>query len=168
MLNSITWLQFLIAISAIAAVYYAVLGLLYYRTEIQTLFSGKSPAKEPQVSPVRSSSLVGRIREEEDPVEESTIASDQLNLAEEERETTLLGPVADLLKELKGIIDTVAAENIDKTRCIALIKALLIRYPQLLNTKYQKSIDLFIYENGIDQFTFDLSMKEVQSLWPKS
>jgi hypothetical protein len=168
MLNSITWLQFLIAISAIAAVYYAVLGLLYYRTEIQTLFSGKATTKNLQESPVRSNSLVGKIREEEDPVEESTIASDQLNLAEENPEATLLGPVADLLKELKGIIDTVAAENINKAQSIALMKALLIRYPQLLNTKYKKSIDLFIYENGIDQFTFDLSMKEVQSLWPKS
>ncbi|HYF69965.1 MAG TPA: hypothetical protein VD884_17610 [Ohtaekwangia sp.] len=168
MLNSITWLQFLIAITAIAAVYYAVLALLYYRTEIQTLFSGKASKESTQDSPVRSNSLVGKIREEEGAIEESTIPSDQLNLAEENRETTLLGPVADLLKELKGIIDTVAAENIDKAQSIALIKALLIRYPQLLNTKYQKSIDLFIYENGIDQFNFDLSMMEVQSLWPKS
>lgn len=166
MFNSITWLQFLTAISAIGAVYYAILGLLYYRTEIQTLFRGRR--EEPVKSGGKSNSLVGKIREEEDIIEESTIDSDELNVADKNQETTLLGPVADLLKELKGIIDTVAAENIDKAQCISLIKALLVRYPQLLNTKYQKSIDLFIYENGIDQFSFDLSMKEVQSLWPKS
>jgi hypothetical protein len=168
MLNSITWLQFLTAISTIGAVYYAVLGLLYYRTEIQILVGGKRVKDKPTKSGGKSNSLVGKIREEEDVIEESTIPSDELNVGEKNPATTLLGPVADLLKELKGIIDTAAAENVDKAQCIELIKALLVRYPQLLNTKYQNSIDLFIYENGIDQFSFDLSIKEVQSLWPKS
>ena len=168
MLKSISWLQFLTVVSAVAVLYYVILALFYYRTEIQLLFSGKRTKEEPTKSTVKSNSLVGKIREEEDIIEESTIGSDELNVADKNQETTLLGPVADLLKELKGIIDTVAAENIDKAQCISLIKALLVRYPQLLNTKYQKSIDLFIYENGIDQFSFDLSMKEVQSLWPKS
>ena len=167
MLNSITWLQFLTVVSAIAVLYYIILALFYYRSEIQFLFTRRAPGKTPTPPPTKSSSLVGRIREEEGITEESTISSDELNLFESSPDSTLLGPVADLLIELKGIIDTVSAENIDKAQCIVLLKALLVRYPQLLNSNYQKSIDLFIYENGIDQFSFDLSMKEIQSLWPK-
>jgi hypothetical protein len=46
-----------------------------------------------------------------------------------------------------------------------MISTLIERYTQLKETKYQHSINLFIHENAVDQFPFEVTLEELQSRW---
>jgi hypothetical protein len=173
MLKSISWQEFLTVMSILAVIYYSVLGFIYYRAEIKNLFSGRRNLKTPD-SPKQSpkgNSLVGQIREEEqidDDDDDDTLSADQLNVAENQSpQDALLGTVADLLKDLKEIIDVITANKSSKDESLILIKAAFARYSQLQNTTYQQSINLFLYENAIDQFSFELPLDEIQKLWSR-
>jgi hypothetical protein len=173
MLKSISWQEFLTVMSILAVIYYSVLGFIYYRAEIKNLFSGRRSSKipaSPKQSP-KSNSLVGQIKEEEqidDADNDSSLSADQLNVAETRSpQDALLGTVADLLKDLKEIIDAVVANKSSKDECLIFIKAAFAKYSQLQNTTYQQSINLFLYENAIDQFSFELPLDEIQKLWTR-
>lgn len=171
MLKSISWQEFLTVLSVLSLIYYSILGLVYYRVEIKNLISGKGKTDaSPRPSTRRSNSLVGQIREEEDindDEDQSTISSDQINPVHNHPQDALLGTVADLLKDLKEIIDSISTRKIEKGESLALIKAVFSRYEQLRGTNYQQSVDLFLYENAIDQFPFELSLEEIQKLWTR-
>src|SRR5688500_11818374 len=100
MLKSISWQVFLTVMSALALLYYSVLGLIYYRAEIKSLFTGGSNSRKPVSPHTRSTSksLVGQIKEEEqiDEVDDSSLSADQLNVADTKSpQDALLGTVAD-------------------------------------------------------------------------
>jgi hypothetical protein len=170
MLKSISWQEFLTVMSVLSVIYYSVLGLIYYRAEIRSLFFGRAKVKtsSPTNSTKRSSSLIGQIKEEEEideDEEQETLSSDQIHPVENNPQDALLGAVADLLKGLKEIIDSIAANKTEKTECLVLIRAIFSKYSQLGGTRYQQSINLFLYENAIDQFAFELTLEEINSLW---
>ena len=172
MLKSISWQEFLTVISILSVVYYSVLGLIYYRAEIRNLLSGRGKVKasSPSDSTKRSTSLIGQIKEEEEideDEEQGRLSSDQIHPVENNPQDALLGAVADLLKDLKEIIDSIGANKTDKGECLVLIKAIFSRYSQLAGTKYQPSINLFLYENAVDQFPFDLPLEEINNLWSR-
>jgi hypothetical protein len=172
MLKSISWQEFLTVISVITVIYYAVLGIFFYGSKIKSILSGRGRPplqNENQRAPKKSASLVGKIKEEEHAEEtrEDLIASDQLNVANSSsRENDLmLGTVADVLKELKNLIQEIIDSKITKEQSIDLFKALLSNYNQIKATNYQRSIDLFIHENAVDQFDFELGLDEITQLW---
>jgi hypothetical protein len=172
MLKSISWQEFLTVMSILSVIYYSVLGLIYYRAEIRNFLSGRTRVKAspPSNSTKRSSSLIGQIKEEEEideDEEQGTVSSDQIHPVESSPQDALLGVVADLLKGLKEIIDSIAANKTEKTECLVLIKAIFSKYSQLGGTKYQQSINLFLYENAVDQFPFELPLEEINSLWSR-
>jgi hypothetical protein len=173
MLKSISWQLFLTVMSALALIYFSVLALIFYRLEIRNLFSGRVRLTSPDTPKEkrRSNSLVGQIKEEEEiqdnDVAETTLSSDQLNPVEATPQDALLGTVADLLKDLKAIIDSIVSGKTEKGESLVLIKAVFSRYAQLIGTNYQQSINLFLYENAIDQFSFELTLDEIQKLWPR-
>lgn len=172
MLKSISWQEFLTVMSILSLIYYSVLGLIYYRAEIRNLLSGRTRVKASHLSnsTKRRSSLIGQIREEEgidEDEEQGTLSSDQIHPVENNPQDALLGAVADLLKDLKGIIDSIAANKKEKKESLVLIKAIFSKYSQLGGTRYQQSINLFLYENAVDQFAFELPLEEINSLWSR-
>lgn len=172
MLKSISWQEFLTVMSILSVIYYSVLGLLYYRAEISNFLSGRTRVKAspPSNSAKRSSSLIGQIKEEEEideDEEQGTLSSDQIHPVENNPRDALLGAVADLLKDLKEIIDSIAANKTEKSECLVLFKAIFSKYSQLGGTRYQQSINLFLYENAVDQFAFELTLEEINSLWSR-
>ncbi|HYF66720.1 MAG TPA: hypothetical protein VD884_01230 [Ohtaekwangia sp.] len=171
MLKSISWQEFLTVLSVLSLIYYSILGLVYYRVEIKNLISGKGKSDaSPRPSTRSSNSLIGQIREEEgidEDEDQSTISSDQINPAQNHPQDALLGTVADLLKDLKEIIDSIATSKTEKGESLVLIKAVFSRYEQLRDTNYQQPVELFLYENAIDQFPFELSLEEIKKLWTR-
>ena len=171
MLKSISWQEFLTVIAGIAAIYYAVLGVFFYGDRIRSLFSSREEPTEnvSKSSKRKTHSLIGRIKEDEgitDVPDENLISSADLNVSEPpKQDDLLLGTVADVLKELKNLFQTIVDDEMPKEASLLLISTLLERYSQLKDSKYQHSINLFIYENAFDRFGFDLTLKEIQSQW---
>jgi hypothetical protein len=171
MLKSISWQEFLTVIGGIAAIYYTILGLFMYGDRIRSIFSGREETIEtvPRQSKQKSHSLIGKIKEEEeitDETDDNLISSADLTVSDQSKQDNLLlGTVADVLKELKNLFQTVIDDKMPKAESLNLIGTLIERYTQLKETKYQHSINLFIHENAVDQFHFELTLEEIQSLW---
>ncbi|MBT1706346.1 hypothetical protein [Chryseosolibacter indicus] len=171
MLKSISWQEFLIVLSGIAAIYYAVLAVIYYGHRIRSRFSDHEQAPEaPTKSPTRKSlSLIGQTKEDEgieDEPNEGLVSTSDINVSESAREQNLLvGTVADALKELKNLFQFITDDQKNKAESLDMIGTLIERYSQLKGTKYQHSINLFIHENAVDQFSFEITLEELQSLW---
>lgn len=171
MLKSISWQEFLTVIAGIAAIYYAVLGVFFYGDKIRSIFSSREEASDtvPKPSKRKSHSLIGQIKEDEgitDDFDENLISSADLNVSEQpKQDNLLLGTVADVLRELKNLFQTIVDDKMPKEASLLLIATLIERYAQLKDSNYQHSITLFIHENAVDQFGFELTMEEIQSLW---
>ena len=171
MLKSLSWQEFLTGIAGIAAIYYAILGVIYYGDKIKSIFSGRESPVEtiPKKTARKSHSLIGQIKEEEgiaDEADQALISSVDLTVSEKSKQDNLLiGTVADVLKELKNLFQTIIDDKMPKAESLQLIGTLIERYNQLKETQYQHSINLFIHENAVDQFGFELTLEEIQSLW---
>lgn len=170
MLKSISWQEFLIVLSGITAVYYGVLGVIFYGHRIRSRFSGATQVEQPTKTQTRKSvSLIGQIKEEEDIQDDSksdSISSADLKVSEDgHQDNLLIGTVADALKELKNVFQIIIDDEKSKAESLDMIGTLIERYLHLKDTKYQHSINLFIHENAVDQFRFQVTLEELQSLW---
>lgn len=170
MLKSISWQEFLTVMSVLSLIYFSILGIIYYREEIKNVFSGKARSSpKPQQGRKKNNSLIGQIKEEEgidDEQEQQTLSSEQIDPIHNSQDA-LLGSVADFLKDLKDVIESIATDKLEKSESITLIKAVFSRYEQLKGTSYQQSVELFLYENAIDQFAFELSLEEIKHIWSR-
>ena len=81
------------------------------------------------------------------------------------KDDLLIGSVADLLQEIKTLVQLIAEYKTDKSESQSLFHALLIRYSHLRDTSYQEAIGLYICEAAKGQFSFDVSPKEVSTWW---
>lgn len=170
MLKSISWQEFLTVMSVLSLIYFSILGIVYYRVEIKNLISGKARSRpSPNQERKRNNSLIGQIKEEEgidDEEGQQTLSSEQIDPVQNSQDA-LLGSVADFLKDLKDVIESIATDKLEKAESLALLKAVFSRYEQLKGTSYQQSVELFLYENAIDQFAFQLSLEEIKNIWSR-
>ena len=184
MFTSITWELFFTAILLIAGGYYGITVLLLYHHEIIHWF--KSRSQQSRVSTpehsVESTPSVGIMgganRDNANEPLRTSVKTEEVAIAasDDEPETIhsptllakddlLIGSVADLLQEIKTLVQLVAEYKSDKIESQSLFHALLIRYPHLRDTSYQEAIGLYICEAAKGQFSFDISLKEVSTWW---
>jgi len=188
MLTSITWEIFLTTIFGIISFYYAITSLLLYSGELKDWVAGKvTPvAQHPHDDPNSAhapNEIMGRVNRSEIAVElrTSTLAEKDIaiNSTDELQEpiqiprqgsatptdSVLVGSVADLLEEIKTLVQLINEYKSNKSEAQEFFHALFLRYPQLLNTSYQQAINLYIIDLTPEQFSFDLSLQEVTSWW---
>lgn len=188
MFTSITWESFLTTISGIVSIYYAITSLLLYSGELKAWVTGKvkpvpqAPQDISNPVPVPTA-IMGDVNHSQVGAEQRTytIADKDIaiNSTDEVQEpihipgqdsatqldTILVGSVADLLEEIKILVELINEYKSSKPEAQEFFHALFLRYPQLLNTSYQRAINLYIVDQTTDQFSFDLTLQEVTSWW---
>lgn len=185
MFNAITWENFLTTALLIVGGYYFITTFLLFHREITDWFKSKPVA--PTAPTVNQNTpddtgIMGAVSPEEDWLSQrsSVVSSEDMQVSELNTdelpdtislpgESELLnGSVADLMQEIKTLLQMAAEYKSSKEECVPLFTALFERYPHLKNTAYAQAINRHICEEGKSKFSFDLQLLEVRSWWEVS
>ena len=184
MFNSISWQEFLTAISLIVGGYYAITTLLLYGAEITSIFKQeKSKSTEPEVSEDQNDSnesndLMGSVKYETgvNVPHENLIESSELNVQEakeadepiksiDPREARMAGFATVLQEEIATLVTEFSSSA--EGEIILVFKSLLSVYPQLVRTPYKDSLSLLICDSLKANSAFHPELNEINSWWPQ-
>lgn len=186
MFSSISWQEFLLVIFFAVLAYYCLTAIVLFRTEIVSLFRGQisGSMRKDDLSPSDSGSeVMGSIQPDEEPVNQristDTARGIEVLTSEDDPETLaevrqspgvesgamLIGSVADLLQEVKTLVELIAEYRSPKEEALSLFQTLLLRYPHLRESIYQEPVNLYIYENSKSRFPFSLELDEIRRWW---
>ncbi len=184
MFQSISWQEFLTAISLIVGGYYAITTLLLYGDEITSIFKQeKSKSIELEVSEDQNDSnesndLMGSVKYEtqvnvphENVIESSELNVAQANEAEEPiisidpREAMMAGHATVLQEEIATLVTEFSASP--EGEIILVFKSLLSVYPQLVKTPHKDSLSLLIHDSLKATSAFHPELNEINSWWPQ-
>ena len=184
MFNSISWQEFLTAVSLIVGGYYAITTLLLYGAEITSIFKQeKSKSTEPEVSEDQNDSnesndLMGSVKYETgvNVPHENLIESSELNVQEakeadepiksiDPREAMMAGFATVLQEEIATLVTEFSSSA--EGEIILVFKSLLSVYPQLVRTPYKDSLSLLICDSLKANSAFHPELNEINSWWPQ-
>ncbi len=182
MLEQFTWQQYTLSITGTALIYYAIIGLLYYRDGLSRLLPGRissgkqqslaSYQPEPGTNPGQDDeeTLLGKPATEEGTsisgMEDLMFAQDKERpLSPEEEPYLLLGSIPDLLNEFKTLISIVAETGESKEEFLSLFHFIISKYNPVSKSRYRQAINQYMLENSKDRFSFSLSEEELNVLW---
>ncbi len=165
MFNTISWELFFVTVTILVGAYYFIVVLLLYAHEItrwRKSFFNKShenvlviPNEDVHVMGIRNESIP------EEGAEKNGVSSSLTSGSGD----ALVGTVADLLEEIKTLIQLTAENNWDKSKSQSLFQALFARYSMLKNTTHQQSISEYIADASSDEFPFEISVAEAMTWW---
>jgi hypothetical protein len=179
--HQLTWQQFLITALVLAAIWYAAVGILYFRDEAAGLFSGKRAVKTyaslkpdlEQAAEAEPGSLLGRSRE---PEGVSILAMSQFGFtgagrgvengesAEKDMREARLGLIPDLMEELKTIFYMLERESGTREDFVELFRPLAARFGSVITNPNYAAVNAYI----LDQVPFELSTAELEGMWEGS
>lgn len=177
MFQSISWADFYSVVGLTVLSYYAVLGLILYRSEIVKFFKYQMHSSSASENSTQSEShnLMGSARPDsfrESVSREVSIDSDELIVVSEEEgepvDVILTGEARlteqqNLLDEVQMLLQAVSADHPDEA--VFLFRALLDRYADLADLTYRNHVSVIIHD-GCRQHNLDFPLQEVQSWWP--
>jgi len=181
MFEIFSWNEYLIGLLIAAAGYYLFVALIFYRKEVlNPSILGKKQTYQPEkpIKPFnKQPDLLGKAQPDVFPTSKhiSLENPEQLVIAEtkpkpSDPDTTandalLLGSVADLLQELKTLIQVIAESNPDKEQTIIMIQSLLSRYSHLSETKFRSPVNLYLIDLLKEDLSMDMTFNEIDQLW---
>lgn len=193
MFSAISWETFISTVGGLVGGYYLLTVFLLYHREITSWVKshgGHSQTNIPTPQPIehqRSSkavnSILGNINTDERIVtpRTSSIDAEDLSFAatsENDGEVVnpvsvsraqydhlIIGSVADLLQEIKTVIQLITECDSDKVESASLFRTLLQRYPNIKSSDYRDAISLYICQAAQAQFSFTLELQEALSWW---
>lgn len=184
MLESISWPEFITAVTFLIFGYYVITALLLYGREITNIFKEKksnrsSPeVKADQNDSNESNDLMGSVRyenrelknvprEEVSSVEEIQVVSSQedsepINIIDLEEEN-LKNDFLSVQSEINSLLEVVSQETREES--IPLFKTLLSNYPQFIGTGYEEQISQFICDSCKQTCQFHFDLNEINAWW---
>jgi hypothetical protein len=176
MFNSISWQQFFYTLLTSLGAYYIISFLLLYSKEVIQKFKGKpdQPDSAPPEFKGPANDLMGAIKKDVPNRHEQSVEANDINIVAESKQSPsiegddalLVGSVSDLLHEIKILIKVIKEGAGTHDDAVPMITSLLSNYEQLVNTKYQTSISLFIHEQLQSEFASQADLKAIEHLWP--
>jgi hypothetical protein len=179
MFNSISWQQFFFTLLTVLGGYYIISFLLLYSNEVIHKIKGRhdQPDQPDSVPPKfkgPANDLMGAIKKDLPNRHEQSIEADEINVVADTKQSPsiegedalLVGSVSDLLQEIKILIKVIKEGDGTHDDAVPMITSLLSNYEQLINTKYQTSISLFIHEQLQSEFASQADLKAIEGLWP--
>jgi hypothetical protein len=184
MFNSISWQEFLSAISVIVVGYYSITTLLLYSEEIKSIFKQKqrknieTDAGDDQNDSNESIDLMGSVKYEtavnvphEKVVESEEINAQPLKEIEDVIDEVIVDTpdvliarsVGELLREIKTVITELSEGS--REEIASIYHSLLQRYSQLVGTNYQEEISLFINDSLTTNTSHSFTLDEIKSWW---
>lgn len=167
--QSFTWQQFLVAALILGLVWYALVGLIFYRSEIRAFLSGAKPGGyqplshgwEDQVDEL-APSLMGESRLN---AGESVLEADAFSFVAAgstgEAAVDPLGDLADVQQEIKHIVTILEKEDGTKDDFFSLFALVRAKYPKVAVSDRIPELNVFIREHA----PFHLSAEEMEGLW---
>ncbi len=183
MLQHLTWSAYFTGIFLIAVIYYATVGLVYYRHELGNVFrrlSGKPAAQFgtyqgdlilPRTDIVGGARTDGMdiVDQEElvfaSPDEEKTSTGIIPSIRPTPADAHLLGDLSEMVSETKTLIRVINESNESKENFEMLFRLVIQKYPDLAGTAYEEQINAYLLKEGADLFPFTLTNSELQSFW---
>lgn len=184
MFNSISWQEFLTAISLIVGGYYVITTLLLYGAEITSIFKQKKSnsidqeVSEDQNDSNESNDLMGNVKYETrvNVPHENVIESSELNVAQakeaeepiisiDPREVMMAGFATVLQEEIATLVSEFSSGT--EGEIILVFKSLLSVYLQLVRTPYKDSLSLLICDSLKATSAFHPELNEINSWWPE-
>lgn len=151
-------------------IWYAVVGLLYFRKEVKAFFSRGKPAARQDALPHvwereeftgEWDDLVGDAKEPEGVSTHSWNSFGFTAKPKERHGDELLGLIPDALEEIKTALHTVETSGGGKAEFISLFKRASAKYGRLKDSPHLEAINEWIMEN----VPFGLSEDELWQLW---
>jgi len=180
MLRQISWHTYLLSITGCLAAYYLYVALVYYKTEIVTVFrrlSGNPPARGASGAYlVPAYPVMGAAQQEE----VQFIAPEELvfGLSDhpDEAETmpgqaagsdagSLAGEFAEMIQEVKTLIRVIADSREPRENFQMLFGLIVQKYPSLQGSPYQRQVNDFLLRESAGLFLFELNSAELESIW---
>jgi hypothetical protein len=143
MFSSISWHQFILTIIVFVTLYYAYVGIGYYRNDWWRHLTTKKSAKQSvQQAPASAPVAPG--------------ASAMPN--------PLLPMVYDLVDEIRALLQGME-KDVGKAQLLDKLTALLQKYPALKDTAFQASINQLIAVDSKNECSIDLFADEIEGCW---
>lgn len=139
MLEGITWSTYLTAIAVAMAVYYATIGMLYYRNEIHGLIKGKTKNRN----------------EAAGHAEEDTVATDP---------KSGFDGLQEVVASIRAILEQ-AGKEVSKEELLTQVNTKLANYDGLRQPAFRNAIRNFITINAKAYCEVDFTDDELESSW---
>jgi hypothetical protein len=177
MFKSISWQEFVIAVSLAAGCYYAFIILIFYRRDITARLKGSSvstnPSKQPPTEP-RPKNLMGAI-ENSTPIRRKPVAQSSASPEEVEVAETTSPPIVEeahspadeLLQELSNLFEIMKEGKPSQESYLKNIRTLFSQYTNLIGQEEYTRISLLIIEELKTKHDIFLSAEVMEELWPK-
>lgn len=178
MFKSISWQEFIIAVSIAAACYYAAILIIFYFKDIAARLKGghftPNQVKERQscraarnlMGPIASATPIQR-----KPVVQSSASAEEVEVQENTNapaaEDVQSAPADELLQELVNLFEIMQEGKPTQESYIKNIKTLLSQYTHLIGSKEYARISQTIIEELKTKHDVFLSTDVVDELWPK-
>lgn len=143
MSSLITWGQLITYLTVFLFIYYAIVLLLFYRTDL--LHIAKIGKRNPQ----------GR----------SMFLQTGASIPEQTSEATLYNTVHELMEECKLVFQAAISQKLEKEQVIESLKVRIKKYPQLKNTAFQIAVTNHIEQELDNRCGIVLLEHDVESLW---
>jgi hypothetical protein len=94
------------------------------------------------------------------------VRQEVLSTNESISEALLIGTIADLLEEVKKLLNTLRKRRRSKEESSHLFQSLLGHYHPLIGINCRDIISLFIYDACKNHYHIQLPLDEIRSWWP--
>jgi hypothetical protein len=178
MFKSISWQEFIIAVSMVAGCYYAFIVIVFYRKDIVArLRGGAVSTGSPKVVPnqTRPNNLMGAIDSsahlKKKPIVHSSANADEIEMAETVGapvgEQAQSAPAAELLQELSNLFEIMKEGKSAQDAYLRNIKTFVSQYSHLIGSEEYTRISQLIIEELKTKHDIFLSIELVEELWAK-
>jgi len=178
MFKTISWQEFMVAVSVAAACYYAFIIAVFYRRDIAAKLRGETPSATPTKSTrpqERGRNFMGAISASSPvrrkPVAESSANAEEVEVAEMHVEAPVeqeqTPPGEELLQELGNLFEIMKEGKPSQDAYLKNIKTLFAQYTHLVGPEEFRRISLTIIEELKTKHDIFISTEVIEELWPK-
>lgn len=156
MFTNISWTDYFMAVAILLAIYYLVVGMLYFSTELKDLFSGKRK-------------LSFRAALSNVPRGNATLSAEKNHYRDisvfEETIDDEFDQVEQLIKRLKEVIKDASTRKLIPEEFKQYVQLIFKEYPSLKSSSLRTSINELVVSECQKYGTVTLTEEEVDLLW---
>lgn len=171
MFKSISWQEYLLAISLIAGVYYFIVIAIFYSRDIVARLKGAAVVK-PQITATTAErkppgNFMGAIQKEvprRKIITETVAAAEEITVDEEKQKAQ--SPAEQIIEQLEGMFNMMSEGVLEKSRYIKNIKSIISDCWKHKGTPVQVEVAAFIVSHFSGNKEVSFTIEEIDILWP--